>query len=71
MKARTNQEIIDNAYKMGVISEKDILLLKRRLNSHLTTNIKIKKEIKVSNEQKEKGLKWLRNLYISPHWKDT
>ena len=66
MKARTNQEIIDNAYKMGVISEKDILLLKRRLNSHLTTNIKIKKEIKVSNEQKEKGLKWLRNLYISP-----
>jgi hypothetical protein len=66
MKTRTNQEILDNAYKAGVISEKDILLLKRRLNSHLTTNIKIKKEIKVSNEQKEKGLKWLRNLYISP-----
>lgn len=23
-------------------------------------------EIKVSDEQKEKGLKWLRNLYVSP-----
>ena len=33
MKTRTNQEIIDNAYKAGFISEKDILLLKRRLNN--------------------------------------
>lgn len=66
MKTRTNQEIIDNAYKAGFISEKDILLLKRRLNNKSFGNIRMMNEIKVSEEQKEKGLKWLRNLYISP-----
>lgn len=66
MKTRTNQEIIDNAYKAGFISEKDILLLKRRLNNKSFGNIRMMNEIKVSEEQKEKELKWLRNLYISP-----
>ena len=66
MKTRTNKEIIDNAYKAGVISEKDILLLKRRLNNKSFGDVRIVNEIKVSEEQKEKGLKWLRNLYVSP-----
>ena len=66
MKTRTNQEIIDNAYKAGVISEKDILLLKRRLNNKSFGDVRMPNEIKVSDEQKEKGLKWLRNLYVSP-----
>lgn len=66
MKTRTNQEIIDNAYKAGVISEKDILLLKRRLNNKSCGDARMPNEIKVTKEQKEKGLKWLRNLYISP-----
>lgn len=64
MKTRTNQEIIDNAYKAGVISEKDILLLKRRLNNKSFGDVRMPNEIKVSDEQKEKGLKWLRNLYV-------
>lgn len=68
MKTRTSQEILDNAYNMGVISEKDILLLKRRLNNG--EKIRIINELKVSKEQKEKGLKWLRNLYISPTGKE-
>ena len=66
MKTRTNQEIIDNAYKAGFISEKDILLLKRRLNNKSFGDVRIPNEIRVSDEQKEKGLKWLRNLYVSP-----
>lgn len=66
MKTRTNQEIIDNAYKAGVISEKDILLLKRRLNNKSLGDVRMSNEIKVTKEQKEKGLKWLRNLYVSP-----
>lgn len=66
MKKRTNQQIIDNAYKTGVISEKEILLLKRRLNNKSCGDVRIPNEIKVSDEQKEKGLKWLRNLYVSP-----
>lgn len=52
MKTRTNQEIIDNAYKAGVISEKDILLLKRRLNNKSFGDVRIPNEIRVSDEQK-------------------
>lgn len=54
MKTRTNQEIIDNAYKAGFISEKDILLLKRRLNNKSFGNIRMMNEIKVSEEQKKR-----------------
>jgi len=61
MKTRTNQEIIDNAYKAGVISEKDILLLKRRLNNKSFGDVRMPNEIKVSDEQKEKGLKKTSN----------
>ena len=48
MKTRTNQEIIDNAYKAGFISEKDVLLLKRRLNNKSFGDVRIINEIKLS-----------------------
>ena len=51
MKTRTNKEIIDNAYKAGVISEKDILLLKRRLNNKSFGDVRIVNEIKVSEKR--------------------
>jgi len=66
-KAKT-EDIIKEIYKSGTISEAEMNLLKNRKNKgeNVGLNYELSEEIVVSNDQFNKGLKWLKNKHYSP-----
>lgn len=66
MKTLSTNEIIANIEKNGVITEKEINLLKRRANAGDITATNFWPCVEVTKEQSEKGFKWLYNLYKTP-----
>lgn len=66
MKKQETSELIAMIEKNGVISEKEINLLKRRANAGDKEAANFWPCVPVTNEQSEKGYKWLKNLYKTP-----
>lgn len=58
------QEIVDRAESEGIISEKDILTLKSRMNSG--EKFQQSEYLSLYPDQIDKGRKWLMNQYKSP-----
>lgn len=66
--------LIKNIEEKGIITEREILLLKRRANNGDKDAANFypgsEKVIEVTDEQSEKGFKWLYNLYKTPAGKE-
>lgn len=60
--------VLENAKKIGFISEKDIQLLKNRKNhgENISNDVFYENNILVQGTQADKGLAWLRNLCKTP-----
>lgn len=71
MKAQTNTEIFNEVKNTGIITEKQISLIKSRSNKENTDlwNYNLD-EIECTKEQTQKGLKWLINLWQTPKGKE-
>lgn len=67
-------DLIKNIEEKGIITEREILLLKRRANNGDRNAANFypgsEKVIEVTDEQSEKGFKWLYNLYKTPAGKE-
>lgn len=67
-------DLIKNIEEKGIITEREILLLKRRANNGDIDAANFypgsEKVIEVTDEQSEKGFKWLYNLYKTPAGKE-
>lgn len=67
-------DLIKNIEEKGIITEREILLLKRRANNGDVDAANFypgsEKVIEVTDEQSEKGFKWLYNLYKTPAGKE-
>lgn len=67
-------DLIKNIEEKGIITEREILLLKRRANNGDIDAANFYpgsgKVIEVTDEQSEKGFKWLYNLYKTPAGKE-
>lgn len=65
---------VSEILKSGVISEKDLNLLKNRINHRLCEYEDIEPlfldYVTLSDDQTAKGIKWLRNLYKTPAGKE-
>lgn len=74
MKKLETSQIIENVLSNGVITERGVLLLKKRANNgdneaaNFYPSCDI--EIEVTEEQSAKGYKWLMNLYKTPTGKE-
>lgn len=74
MKKLETSQIIENVLSNGVITEREILLLKKRANNgdneaaNFYPSCDI--EIEITEEQSAKGYKWLMNLYKTPTGKE-
>lgn len=74
MKKLETSQIIENVLSNGVITEREVLLLKKRANNgdneaaNFYPGCDI--EIEVTEEQSAKGYKWLMNLYKTPTGKE-
>lgn len=74
MKNLETSQIIENVLSNGVITEREILLLKKRANNgdkeaaNFYPGCDI--EIELTDEQSVKGYKWLMNLYKTPKGKE-
>lgn len=66
MKTLATSEIIANIEKNGVITEKEVNLLKRRANAGDKESANFWPNVEVTKEQSEKAFKWLYNLYKTP-----
>lgn len=68
MKTRTTQEIMREIENRGMITEREILLLKKRANAgdKDAADFWPENEIECTPEQSAKGFAWLKNLYKSP-----
>lgn len=67
-------DLIKNIEEKGIITEREILLLKRRANNGDSDAANFypgsDRIIEVTDEQSEKGFKWLYNLYKTPKGKE-
>lgn len=67
-------DLIKSIEEKGIITEKEILLLKRRANNGDSDAANFypgcDRVIEVSDKQSEKGFKWLYNLYKTPTGKE-
>lgn len=65
-------ELIKSVLEKGSISEREILLLKRRINNGENIDLSdfYVREIEIETEQVEKGKKWLLNQWKSPLGKE-
>lgn len=67
-------DLIKSIEGKGIITEREILLLKRRANNGDRDAANFypgsEKVIEVTDEQSEKGFKWLYNLYKTPAGKE-
>lgn len=65
-------KVIERIKQRGYITEREILLLKKRAQKGIDeANISyLHTDFLISEEQKLKGLKWLRNLYKTPKGKE-
>lgn len=74
MKKLETSQIIENILANRVITEREVLLLKKRANNgdneaaNFYPSCDI--EIEVTEEQSAKGYKWLMNLYKTPTGKE-
>lgn len=74
MKKLETSQIIENVLSNGVITEREVLFLKKRANNgdneaaNFYPSCDI--EIEVTEEQSAKGYKWLMNLYKTPTGKE-
>lgn len=74
MKKLETSQIIENVLTNGAITEREVLLLKKRANNgdneaaNFYPGCDI--EIEVTEEQSAKGYKWLMNLYKTPTGKE-
>lgn len=62
--------IISEIETKGFITEREILLLKRRANAGDKEAAKFWPCIECTGEQTEKAHKWLKNLYVTPNGKE-
>lgn len=62
-------KVIEQIKQRGYITEREVLLLKHRFERGIK-EANIEDIIRISEEQKLKGLKWLRNLYKTPKGKE-
>lgn len=73
-KSADTRKRVSEILETGVISEKDLNLLKSRLNHNLCEYEDIEPlfidYVALSDEQTAKGVKWLRNLYKTPAGKE-
>ena len=62
--------IYSDIAERGVITEREVRLMRRRLNRGVSIfdvfNIFVKGDLRITDEQAKKGLAWLKNLWISP-----
>lgn len=65
-------KVIEQIKQRGYITEREVLLLKNRAGRGIDeANISyLHTDFLISEEQKMKGLKWLRNLYKTPKGKE-
>lgn len=74
MKKLETSQIIENVLANGVITEREVLLLKKRANNGDNEAANFypgcDTEIEVTPEQSAKGYKWLMNLYKTPTGKE-
>ena len=66
MKTRTTQEIIAEIESRGMITEREISLLKKRANAGDRDAANFWPCDETTPEQSAKGFAWLKNLYKSP-----
>ena len=66
MKTRTTQEIIAEIESRGMITEREISLLKKRANAGDRDAANFWPCVETTPEQSAKGFAWLKNLYKSP-----
>ena len=73
-KSNDTRKRVSEILSTGVISEKDLNLLKNRLNRRMCEYEDIEPlfvdYIALNEEQTAKGVKWLRNLYKTPAGKE-
>lgn len=62
-------KVIEQIEQRGYITEREVLLLKNRFGRGVK-EANIEDIIRISEEQKLKGLKWLRNIYKTPKGKE-
>ncbi len=70
---QTSKELTKNVVKNGVITEKEIALIMRRLNSGEKMDLSgiwNHEGIRLTIEQQTKGLSWLLDLYKTPAGKE-
>lgn len=62
------KQLIKDIIERGVITEKEINLIKRRLNHNVYKweDIEDLTDLKITPEQTEKGLSWLKNKWKTP-----
>lgn len=74
MKKLETSQIIENIWANRVITEREVLLLKKRANNDDNEAANFYPgcdiEIEVTEEQSAKGYKWLMNLYKTPTGKE-
>ena len=66
MKTRTTQEIINEIESRGMITEREISLLKKRANAGDRDAANFWPCVETTPEQSAKGFAWLKNLYKTP-----
>ena len=70
MKTLTTSQMIENAFNRGYILEQEIITIKARLNRGAASNSDLSllydKALNISQEQTEKGLNFLLNLWQTP-----
>lgn len=73
-KSNDTRKRVSEILSTGVISEKDLNLLKNRINHRLCTYEDIEllflDYVTLSDDQIAKGVKWLKNLYKTPAGKE-
>lgn len=73
-KSNDTRKRVSEILSSGVISEKDLNLLKNRINHRLCEYEDIEPlfldYVTLNDEQTAKGIKWLRNLYKTPAGKE-
>lgn len=73
-KSNDTRKRVSEILSAGVISEKDLNLLKNRINHRLCEYEDIEPlfldYVTLNDEQTAKGIKWLRNLYKTPAGKE-
>lgn len=72
MAVAKTEEIIKEIYKSGTISEKELNLLKNRANrgENVDLDYSIEEDVKLTKDQFNKGLKWLKNQMETPTGKE-